>query len=465
VASRDKVYRLINKLTKAEKRFFRSSFSIAKTKNNYLRLFDLIEGKNFLNDESIPLKNRKKNFSDTKYLLYQRILKSLRFQYSGRSLQSKVFSKLQETELLFEREMYSQAMDSLGEVTELVEAHDFHFLIPVLIFWEQTILRFSGGAQIPGSAYELKNLTNKTFELSTLLTLLRDARELSHLRGQRNVDEEVLRLADRLSHPRLREVPGTFFKQHLYHEAHLMQAMAREDFDAFSFHHQKIFEVWEREEGKSELLHPAYQWMVRVSLRFQCSLSMPDLPERQLRRLHGESGSGEVSLKILEFAWHLMGNRMAALLDLESQLLIQVDEALAPEWRIWWKCLRLAFRMRREDYRMALEGVRELEKEAPWGIDSRERIWLRLLYLVLYLELEEDELFESVYLSSQRWLRRLGNDFELERVGLRNLGVRFRKGASLRALVTFWEGHLPHTPIPCTMILSDALLKWAGRKK
>ncbi|MBC8045771.1 MAG: hypothetical protein H7Y00_03160 [Fimbriimonadaceae bacterium] len=110
------LFELIKSLNKPEKGYFRKYFckDDGVGKNNYVVLFDLLDGFEEYDEEKINKTIHKKltgaNLPSLKNYLYEQILKSLRAYHAGDSIASELREILSNVEVLFAKKLFQQAL-------------------------------------------------------------------------------------------------------------------------------------------------------------------------------------------------------------------------------------------------------------------------------------------------------------------------------------------------------------------
>lgn len=141
----DSLYNLIKSLTQSEKRFFKINAAqhIIKGKNNYVILFEIIDKSKAYDDKKIKKqfleKSSTHNYPETKYYLYNFILKTLNSYHSGSLINSTLKDLLQNVETLILKGLFSDAFKALNKAKKIATQYQkFTSLIEVLQ-WENIL--------------------------------------------------------------------------------------------------------------------------------------------------------------------------------------------------------------------------------------------------------------------------------------------------------------------------------------
>jgi len=117
------LFKLIKSLTKAEKRYFK--LTMLHSDKNYLALFDYIEKQNSYDEEKIKIHFAGKIFVKqlhvTKNYLSKLIIKSLKNFHQKSSKDLEIKNLLEDIEILFKKELYSQVEFEIEKCIKLAE--------------------------------------------------------------------------------------------------------------------------------------------------------------------------------------------------------------------------------------------------------------------------------------------------------------------------------------------------------
>jgi hypothetical protein len=133
--SSDTLHRLIQSLSKQEKRHFKifASRHTIGEQNNYVLLFDAIEKMKEYNEDIILKKfngeSSLNNFSITKSRLYETILRSLDVFHHNSSVDAQLWKELHYTEILYKKTLYDQCAKRLRSARKLAEKYEKHAVL------------------------------------------------------------------------------------------------------------------------------------------------------------------------------------------------------------------------------------------------------------------------------------------------------------------------------------------------
>ena len=143
--SKNDLFLLIKSLTKQEKRYFKlhSSLHTIGESNNYVRLFDAIEGQKIYDEKEIKQRFKNETFvkqlSVIKNRLREAVLKSLNAYYSGASIDDRIRNKLHSVEILFQKGLFKECLAMLDTIKEIARLHEKDKALLEILQWERLI--------------------------------------------------------------------------------------------------------------------------------------------------------------------------------------------------------------------------------------------------------------------------------------------------------------------------------------
>lgn len=141
----DKLYQLINALSKPEKRYFKVYTSKQGSDNNsYHVLFDAIDKLSEPDEVKLVKTLKKANFSNAlpiaKTRLYNVILKSLDSYHSNSSIDAQLKKTLHCAEILYKKSLYAQSSKLLKGAKKLAYEHEKHTTLLEIFMWEKLLI-------------------------------------------------------------------------------------------------------------------------------------------------------------------------------------------------------------------------------------------------------------------------------------------------------------------------------------
>ncbi|MBU2018488.1 MAG: hypothetical protein KJ941_02475, partial [Bacteroidetes bacterium] len=138
------LFKLIQSLSKSEKRFFKMSSSLQSGEKNYLKIFDYIEKQQTYDEEELKTYFKKENFvkhlPSEKNHLYKLILKSLRSFYSEHSVASVLKQEIKNVEILYNKALFKECEKFVSRAKEIAKEYERFYYSFELISWEKKLL-------------------------------------------------------------------------------------------------------------------------------------------------------------------------------------------------------------------------------------------------------------------------------------------------------------------------------------
>ena len=119
------IFNLIKSLTKQEKWYFKqfATWNAIKGSSNYIVLFDIINEMDIYDESVIKKKIQKRSlsisFTETKYQLYQNIMKSLHSFHLNSSIDSRIRTMIHQIEILINKAQYDETIKLIYKAKEL----------------------------------------------------------------------------------------------------------------------------------------------------------------------------------------------------------------------------------------------------------------------------------------------------------------------------------------------------------
>jgi len=144
MSKKDYLYELVQSLDKSEKRYFKLYFSREKKDQKHILLFDAIE-KSVVYDEKKIKQNIKdayiqKHFAETKYYLYQQILKVLKDYRTENSVDNLLIERVQNIEVLIQKALFEQAVNELHKAKKMAYDYERFEFLTLLFSYQNKII-------------------------------------------------------------------------------------------------------------------------------------------------------------------------------------------------------------------------------------------------------------------------------------------------------------------------------------
>lgn len=137
------LHELVHSMTKSEKRHFRLQSLRQSGEVNYLILFDILEKQHYFDEKelknALPEQSKAKQLHVTKNYLREKILESLRQFHNKISRDAMVKDHLKNVEILFYKELYSQASDELARAEKIAREFELYPALIELARWNRKL--------------------------------------------------------------------------------------------------------------------------------------------------------------------------------------------------------------------------------------------------------------------------------------------------------------------------------------
>jgi hypothetical protein len=183
------LFDLIFSLTMSEKRFFKifSQRHIIGDENDYSKLFDFIDKELNVDNSILIEQDFVKNVSAEKNYLYRLILKSLNAFHSQNSDRRKIYDYLISIDILFQKGLYSQAVDLVLKARKLANKNE-------LLRQELLLSELHEELLLKDQKYgDVVNLINEDKHLLDLVENLLSLKELTTKGYHENLSKGVIR--------------------------------------------------------------------------------------------------------------------------------------------------------------------------------------------------------------------------------------------------------------------------------
>ncbi len=144
MSKKDHLYELIQSLDKSEKRYFKIYFAKDTKEQKYVKLYDAIEKANEYDEKKIKqtIKDEyvQKHFAETKYYLYQLILKVLKHYRTENSIDNLLIERVQNIEVLIQKALWEQAISELQKAKKMAYDYERFEFLTLLFSYQNKII-------------------------------------------------------------------------------------------------------------------------------------------------------------------------------------------------------------------------------------------------------------------------------------------------------------------------------------
>lgn len=252
----DRLFLLIKSLTKTEKRHLKLGMSSFQSREkNYIRLFDAIDAQKTYDEKAIKKKFEKvpsfKRLPYIKIYLYEQILKKLRTYYDGQSSRIRLNNYLNDIEILFRKELYSDCYELVKKAKQFALKYERHAYLFSLISWEITLTwNLHDQEQIKQlqkkAAEEWQDITLESQELNELRKIHLETMFNMQTQGFARSEHEMSGIDKLSEHPVMKKLSGPQLTQLTRNAILVNIARLRGDFEeGYLLMKQRAF-IWEQ---------------------------------------------------------------------------------------------------------------------------------------------------------------------------------------------------------------------------
>lgn len=236
----DELARLIQSLTKSEKRYFKMITDLQSGEKGYIKLFDAVEKLGDYDEKKIRKMFEGEDFLKrlpaVKNYLHGQILKSLRVINSGNTVDSQLREMMEDVAVLYNKRLYKQCAKILEKAKELAKANELTLPQLEINVWQEKVLL----ELLPLEKFE-KHLEGSLEEEMATVNAQKNTIEYRHLYNriilinrkikEARSQEELKQFQEIIKHPLLKSIDkASSFeaKQYFYH-IHLIYNHAKGD--------------------------------------------------------------------------------------------------------------------------------------------------------------------------------------------------------------------------------------------
>jgi tetratricopeptide (TPR) repeat protein len=435
----DELMRLIRSLSKSEKRYFKMFSSLQGGDKDYIKLFEAVEKIGEYDEEKIKklLKGEDflKRLPAVKNYLYGQLLKSLRMNYIGTTIDSELKEMAEEITILYDKRLFKQAIKILEKAKDLAKANEQTLQLVELNILEGKIL-----IEVLNLDKFEKTLSSSLEEEIKLLEIQKNAAEYRDLYNriilinkkikEARTEQELKQFEEIIVHPLLRSFSSarSFDAKNYYYLIHLNYNHAKGDNEACLQIAQKQLELLESFPQKISEKPKMYIAALNNVLLSQIHLHSYKNFDKTLEKLRSiplKSVNIEanrfVSSYIFEMVMYLDTGEFTKSVTIRENVLeglkkyhdkINAIEEITLLYNLFYSYFGTG------EFSKALGIINKLlneyQKELRYDIQSA----VRILNLILHYELGNSRLLEYNAVSAYRFLYKSKRLYKLENIVL-----------------------------------------------
>jgi hypothetical protein len=435
----DELARLIQSLSKSEKRYFKMFSSLQSGEKGYIKLFEAIEKMGDYDEKRI-----RKLFAGEEFLkrlpavknyLYGQLLKSLRVINAGNTVDSQLRELMEDATVLYDKRLYKQCSKVLERAKELAKANELTIPQLEINVWQEKVLL----ELLPIEKYE-QMLEGALEEEMATVEAQRNAIQYRHLYNKmvlinrkikeaRN-EEELEQFQAIMNNPLLKSINKalSFEAKQYYYHIHLIYNHAKGDNVACFVLAEEQMKLIEQYPHKIKEMPKIYLTALYNVLLCQIHLHKYDNFNTILEKLRSfqvKSTNIEVSRfvnsYIFEMVMYLDSGEFAKSVSVREPIIeglqkyhdkINIIEKITLLYNLFYSYFGTA------EYNKALGIINKLlneyQKELRYDIQSA----VRILNLIIHFELGNTGLLEYNAISTYRFLYKSKRLYKMENIVL-----------------------------------------------
>lgn len=440
------LFKLIQSLSKSEKRFFKLSSSLQSGEKNYLKIFDYIEKQEEYNEED--LKDHFKEETFIKHLpseknhLYKLILKSLRSYYSDQSISSVLKQEIKNIEILYKKALYKECEKFLKRAKKIAQEYEKFYYWFELISWEKKLLEeaFEAGqfdTDLDALIKEESEVIDKLRNLAEYQVLYSKINYIFRSGGFTRNEQERKVVAD-VANYHLIKGKNTALSSRAasicYYIKGLCAATNREYNDSYTFFNKTKMILDNNPKIKKDL---GKRYILTLTHLLRCNLDENDFVSAQSRLDEIKSLKKDKNFKNIDFEVRLftiiyneqvrLFNHMGKFQD-AIDLVQEIDAGREKYGDKINKEQQLLFSFNLAyayfgigDFKSALSHINDVLNDNEQNLRQDIYSFSRLLNLIIHFELENYDFLEYVVKSTNRYLNKTERDYEIENVFVKQI--------------------------------------------
>lgn len=458
------LFKLINSLTKSEKRFFKLTSSLQAGDKNYLKIFDYIDGQTHYDEEA--LKEHFKGETFIKHLpseknhLYKLILKSLRAFYGEDSLSSIIKQELKNIEILYNKALFKECDKFVAKAKKLcIEGEKFYYHTDV-IAWEKRLREealeygvFSNDIEPLMQEEEevvekLRNLAEYQVVYSRINMIFRTG----GFTRTHEEEEQVLAIADHHLIKGRNTALSVRATSMCYYIKGLCAATVSNYTDAYQFFNRTRQVLDENPVIKADL---SLRYIMTLTYLLRCYIDSKNFTDAQklindLKALSGKKGFNNINAEVKIISQSallelLMLQRQGdfehslILTDRISEIMEEYKDVISKEQKMSFLYYTAVSYFAMGDYKKSLLLINEVLNDNEQNLRQDIYNFARILNLVIHYELENYDFIEYIIKSLSRYLSKQERKQETEFLFVRTIR-KLAKNPSNKEEIHLFEG-------------------------
>jgi hypothetical protein len=442
----NELFKLINSLSKSEKRFFKLSSSLQSGDKNYLKIFDFIEKQSKYDEDELKQHFKKERFvqhlPSEKNHLYRLVLKSLRSFYSENSISSLLKQEIKNVEILYNKALFKECDKFVSRAKKIANEHEKFYYWFELISWEKKLLE---------EAYEAGEFGTDLDELiaeeQVVIEKLRNLAEYQVIYSKINL---IFRSGGFARNLKEREEVETIADYHLikgkntavsvratsmcFYIKGLCAATNRNYSDAFIFFNKTRAQL---DNNPKILIDSAQRYVMTLAHLCRCHIENHDFGQaklliQEIRELIKKKGfnSMDIEVKIFfnSFILEMRLIQMSGEFEKSETLIKNLDETaiqyrdmINKEQEVLFNYNKAYLYFAMGEFKQALNFLNNVLNDNEQNLRQDIYGFARVFNLILHYELQNFDFLEYVIKSTNRYLSKQERTLQVETTLIRYL--------------------------------------------
>lgn len=458
----ENIFKLVQSLSKPEKRYFKFYASMGNTANNmiYLQLFDAIDTQKKYNENKIfkKIRQTKSQLSSSKKYLEELILESLQLYHAQKSVSARLLSYLSIIEILFNKNLFTQCITQIKKAKALAMKYEKHHLLGEIYQLEHKTLTALIADEKTGAklntllADNVSNAFNITKEAEYFML---NERLFRYYRKEGHNEALSIELAKIMQDPMIKDnkKPATLKQRFYYNRIHGVYYYLQKDWNNYYKFQKKIIDDFESQPHRIEELPLVYLGSLNNFL-ISCAWA------RRGQELENAFGKANDIMQNASYAKNR--NIITIFISCGSNVIyyynrsgefrkavplsIQIENLLCNVGDVAKKLTRIyAYHTFAHtyfgigSYKQALVWLNKIINDKDTGVRNDVQISARLMNLLIHFELGNESVLEYITKSTYRFLLRHSSQYKFGAILIHFIAKKIPKINSRTELIVAFK--------------------------
>lgn len=441
------LFDLVQKLDKAEKRYFKLNASTYGQKSNYIKLFEAVDKQRTYKEEQIRKQFKNEAFSNnlhvTKRILFNQILKTLLPNFSEKKYTFKIRELIGYAEILLLKGLYKECNEQLTKAKKMANAYESHEQMLEILRVEQDLLFTQSDLKKIG--VRLNSFSN---ELSTLQEIINNKQQyfnwllnislIKTQRGNPGSSDELITLDEVLKQPLMQDenMALSYEAKVMFYNIKMIGASANRDSQKLFLWNKKLITHLESKPKLLEYKFNAYiislhniaiaQLQLKQYVAFKKSIEKLKLSRPNALYTDVESNKfvSNFLSRTLELQYYTKTGQFEEGIQLNEEfegLLKEYEQKLniANKLSLYYDIAYCYFCAGK--YKSALNWIHKTLNNQEKNLKLDVVSYARILYLIILYDRSDYDFLEYQISSASRFLRTRSKLYEVEKVFIKRM--------------------------------------------